>query len=261
MNDGPIVLRRRVEAPPQQLDLTPGELRADQGASVTDHWNRRGTVEPRIEFVERQQDREREEANALIAFYTDRGVGYKYRPKKGGKRSKNINFETSDQFTQSGLTESRKVEWAKWKQFDAVYPVSGPELEQLLDQGHKPIPLQWVDIDKNEHKRREGGPHVAPLFKSRLVSRGDLEETTGVRTDSPTCDIEGLNILLSWFSCERLTVKSGDITNAYFQGCPLERLILMRQPPGGVPDVDISADTMFVARVPIYGTCGAGRGF
>ena len=58
-----------------------------------------------------------------------------------------------------------------------------------------------------------------------------------------------------------LTVKSGDITNAYFQGCPLERLILMRQPPGGVPDVDISADTMFVARVPIYGTCDAGSGF
>ena len=145
--------------------------------------------------------------------------------------------------------------------FNAVYPVSGPELEQLLVQGHKPIPLQWVDIDKNEHKRREGGPHDAPLFRGRLVSRGDLEETTGVRTDSPTCDIEGLNILLSWVSCERLTVKSGDITNAYFQGCPFERLILVKQPLGGVPDVDISADTMFVGRVPIYGTCDAGRVF
>ena len=64
------------------------------------------------------------------------------------KKSKNINFETSDRFTQSGLTESRKVEWNKWKYFNAVYPVSGPELEQLQDQGHKPIPLQWVDIDK-----------------------------------------------------------------------------------------------------------------
>ena len=51
---------------------------------------------------------------------------------------------------------------------------------------------------------------------------------------------------------QRLMVKSGDITNAYCQGCPLERLM---------PDVDISADTMFVARVPIYGTCDAGRGF
>ena len=260
LNDGPIALRRRVEIPPQQLDLTPGELRADQGASISDHWNHSGTVESRFELVERQQDRKRDETNALIAFYTDRGVGYKYRPKKKGKKSKNINFETSDQFTQS-VTEFHKVEWAKWKIFYAVYPVLGPELEQLLVEGHKPIPLQWVDIDKNEPKRREGGLHVAPLFKIRLVSRGDLEETTGVRTDSPTCNIEVLNILLSWVSCERLTVKSGDTTNAYFQGCPLERLISMRQPPGGVPDVDISADTMFVAGVPIYGTLDAGRGF
>ena len=146
----------RVEAPPQQLDLTPGELRADQGASVTHHWNHSSAAEPRFELVERQQDRERDETNTLIAFYTDRGVGCKYRPKKKGKKSRNINFETSDQFTQSGLTESRKVEWNKWKHFNAVYPVSGSELEQLLDQGQKPIPLQWVDIDKNEHKRREG---------------------------------------------------------------------------------------------------------
>ena len=148
LNDGPIALRRRVEIPPQQLDLTPGELRADQGASFTDHWNRSGTAESRIELVERQHDRERDEANALIAFYTDRGVRYKYRPKKKGKKSKNISFDTSDQFTQSGLTESRKVEWDKWKHFCAVYPVSGPDLEQLLVQGHKPIPLQWVEIDE-----------------------------------------------------------------------------------------------------------------
>ena len=185
-------------------------------------------------------------------------MGCKYRPKKGGKRSKNVTFESSDQFTQSGLTESRKVAWAKWKQLYAVYPVFGPKLEQLLVQGHKPIPLRWVEIYKSEHKRSEGGPRVVPLFKTRLVSRGDLE---GVRTDSPTCDIEGLNILLSWVSFERLTVKSGDIRNAYIEGCALERFILMRQPPGGVSDVDVSADTMFVARVPTNGTYDAGRGF
>ena len=92
LNDGPIALRRRVEVPPQQLDLTPGELRADQGASIADHWNHSGAAEPRFEFVERQQDRERDETNALIAFYTDRGVGFSYRPKKKGKKSRNINF-------------------------------------------------------------------------------------------------------------------------------------------------------------------------
>ena len=68
LNDGPFALRRRVEVPPHHLDLTPGEFRADQGASITDHWRRSGTAEPRIELVERQQDRERDEADALIAF-------------------------------------------------------------------------------------------------------------------------------------------------------------------------------------------------
>ena len=57
-----------VEVPPQQLDLMPGELRADQGASITDRWNHSGSAEPRIELVERRHDRERDEANALIAF-------------------------------------------------------------------------------------------------------------------------------------------------------------------------------------------------
>ena len=35
----------------------------------------------------------------------------------------------------------------------------------------------------------------------------------------------------------------------------------MRQSLGGVPDVDVSGDTMFVLLVPIFGTCDAGRGF
>ena len=57
LNDGPIVLRRRVEVLPQQLDLTQGR------AEITDHLNRSGTAEPRIELVERQQDRERDKAD------------------------------------------------------------------------------------------------------------------------------------------------------------------------------------------------------
>ena len=52
LKDGPIALCPSVKVPPQQLDLTPGELRADQGASITDHWNHGGTAEPRFELVQ-----------------------------------------------------------------------------------------------------------------------------------------------------------------------------------------------------------------
>ena len=37
LDDSPFALRHCVEIRSQQLDLTSGELRADQGASLTDH--------------------------------------------------------------------------------------------------------------------------------------------------------------------------------------------------------------------------------
>jgi Reverse transcriptase (RNA-dependent DNA polymerase) len=193
-----------------------------------------------------------------VAFLAERALGktQKFKPKGGPKT---LRYEKCDEITKAGLDASRKTEWEKWKQFHAVYPIKGQELQELIDAGHKPIPLQWVDVDKNEHKRKPGGPFVAPAFKSRLVNRGDLENHDGVRSDSPTCDLVGLNMTLAWAASMRLRAKAGDITNAYFQGQPLERLILLRPPRGGLPDVE--EGTMLVARVPIYGTCDAGRSF
>ena len=50
-----------------------------------------------------------------------------------------------------------------------------------------------------------------------------------------------------------------DISSAYFQASPLERVLLMRQPSGGLPGVP--EDAMLLCRLPIYGTMDAGRGF
>ena len=61
---------------------------------------------------------------------------------------------------------------------------------ELLDEGHRIIPTQWIETDKAEHRRRSGGEYVAPELKSRLVGCGQFEDTVGIRTDSPTCDIE-----------------------------------------------------------------------
>ncbi len=72
-------------------------------------------------------------------------------------------------------------------------------------------------------------------------------DSSGIRTDSPTCDVEVLNLLFSWAACEKLYAKSGDITTAYFQGKPLDRQILLKPPPGGLPDLDVSEDTLWVA--------------
>lgn len=83
----------------------------------------------------------------------------------------------------------------------------------------------------------------------------------GVHMVSPTCDIDAHNLLLSWASFEGVLLKAGNASNAYFQGEPARRLPLLKPPHGGLPDDDTTSEAMLVARVPIYDTKGAARGF
>ena len=120
------------------------------------------------------------------------------------------------------------------------------------------IPTQWIEIDKNEHLRRADGLKVAPQYKSILVVRGDLEESLGIRTDSPTCELEGLRLIISWAAGTKNILKCADITSAYFQGQELDRLMLLRPPQDGLGGAP--ADGALAARMPVYGTRDAGRG-
>ena len=77
------------------------------------------------------------------------------------------------------------------------------------------------------------------------------------RSDSPTCDIEAQNLIFSFAASRMFKIKSIDITNAYFQGEEQDRLMLFKQPAGGLPG--LPAEARFLARVPVYGTKDAGR--
>jgi len=184
----------------------------------------------------------------------------KYQSKKQREAAgKTLNFIKSSPEGQTGLLESRKKDWDKWKQFNAAKIVPGDELEELLKEGHVALPTQWIETDKNVHKRLPG-VDIEPLDKSRLVAGGDLEDTN-LRSDSPTCDIEEQKLIFSFAACHGLKVRSADTTNAYFQGQELDRILLFKQPPGGLPDPELPPDAHLLARVPIYGTRDAGRGF
>ena len=180
---------------------------------------------------------------------------------KKKERGKVFDFDRCDEETKNGIIGSRTTEWLKWKKFLAAQIVAGGELQELLKDGHKPVPTQWIDTDKNEHLKREGKHHEI-LHKSRLVARGDLEQSHDeIRTDSPTVETEALNIILAWTASFSLKIRSIDITNAYFHGEKMDRLMLLRLPKGGLPDDEIPDGAMMLARVPIYGTKDAGRRF
>ena len=103
------------------------------------------------------------------------------------------------------------------------------------------IPSQWIETDKNAHLQKMG-KYIKADFKSRLVGCGQNEDTTELRTDSPTCELEALNLIISFAACHCYRLKCGDIRNAYFQGKELDIILLLKPPRGGLPDPDITED-------------------
>ena len=65
-----------------------------------------------------------------------------------------------------------------------------------MNEGVKVYPMQWIETDKNAHKRRDDA-HIRPELKSRLVGCWNFEDTEGLRTDSPTGDVDAHNLVFS----------------------------------------------------------------
>ena len=215
------------------------------------------TVEDHI-----KSDRER------IAFLNDRQyhlVGGRERnrakkPVKAKDGDKNLRYSQCDPHIQKGLRKARAEEWQKWQKFNAGVVLSKSEVGKLTREGVTIQPMQWVETDKNAHKRRDN-KSITPDLKSRLVGCGNFEETKGLRTDSPTADVDAHNLVFSFCASNHIPIKSADIQAAYLQGKPVDRIILYRIPKGGIPECGIAEGTVIAARVPIYGTKDAGRGF
>ena len=64
---------------------------------------------------------------------------------------KTLGYDTCGNVDKKKLDDSRSVEWKKWLDFGASVKIQGQVLHELLGEGHKPIPTQWIDTDKNEH--------------------------------------------------------------------------------------------------------------
>ena len=124
------------------------------------------------------------------------------RPKDG---EKNLRYADCTPEIQKGLRQCRAEEWQKWMKFNAGVVVSQQEVDLLMSEGVKILPMQWVETDKNAHKRRHN-VKVPPLLKSRLVGCGNFEDTEGLRTDSPTADVDAHNLVFSWTASSKVKI-------------------------------------------------------
>ena len=55
--------------------------------------------------------------------------------------------------------------------------------------------MQWIETDRNAHKRRDD-KDIPPDLKSRLVGCGNFDDAEELRTNSPTGDVDAHNLVL-----------------------------------------------------------------
>ena len=82
--------------------------------------------------------------------------------------------------------------------------------EEVDDLGQPTLSCRWVCTDKLKEGKL--------ISKARLVVRGFEENTSQIKTDSPTCSKETIRLLLSVLSSHKRSMHSLDIKSAYLQG-------------------------------------------
>eukprot|EP00959_Pyramimonas_sp_CCMP1952_P079070 1652866-Pyramimonas_sp.AAC.1 len=92
------------------------------------------------------------------------------------------------------------------------------------------------------------------------ADREDLRLHSSARVDSLRTEIrrKELRLIASWAVGTKKTLKCADITSAHVQGQELDRLMLLKPPRDGLEGVPDGG--ALIARMPVYGTRGAGRG-
>ena len=69
---------------------------------------------------------------------------------------------------QKELDKSRGTEWQKWRKFNAGVILTKKEVRKAEKAGIKILPMQWIETDKNAHKRRNNDYKKVPLLQSRV---------------------------------------------------------------------------------------------
>ena len=143
-------------------------------------------------------------------------------------------------FHEKECLKAKENELEKFDEFD-VY-------EEVPENGQKVLGCRWVLTEKFKDGKK--------CVKARLCIRGDLEDTTDIRTDSPTVRKGNINILLVVAATEGWTITTSDVTAAFLQSGEIERDIFVRPPnERRVPGL------IWKLKRTVYGVKDASRGF
>ena len=110
-----------------------------------------------------------------------------------------------------------------------------------------------VEVDKAE-------TNEDAMMKARIVVRGDLEDASKMRTDSPTNSQLMTSLVLLMAACRQTDIWCGDISAAFLQGSKMNRTLVLKM-PRDVPDENALDYFVVTSMVSVYGTKDAPRGW
>ena len=136
-----------------------------------------------------------------------------------------------------------EIRKAKNKEIEAW--VSNKVMTEDPDEGQETLSARWVITKKQTPTGQE--------IKARLVVRGFEEDTSDLKTDSPTCSKENMRILLTVASSNGWKTRSLDVKSAYLQGKGISRLIFIKPPK------EFANGMLWRLDKTVYGLCDAAR--
>ena len=110
--------------------------------------------------------------------------------------------------------QAKDKELAAWDRYE-VY-------EEVEDVGQVRLGTNWVLTEKEVDGVR--------VVKARLTVRGDQEDASGIRKDSPTVRKGNIKIFATVAAKERWEIKTCDVTSAFLQGVEIDRDVFVRPP-------------------------------
>ena len=136
--------------------------------------------------------------------------------------------------------EAKKAELEMFDKYD-VY-------EEVEDEGQARLGTMWLLTEKIKAGNT--------VVKARLNIRGDHEDTSEMRKDSPTVRKGNIKLVLMIAATKHWEIKTSDVSNAFLQGVPIEREVFVNPPKERrVPG------TIWKLKKTAYGLADASRGF
>ena len=141
---------------------------------------------------------------------------------------------------EEGCKAAKEKELDLWDRYQ-VY-------EEVKDEGQIKLGTNWVLTDKVVNG--------VGTIKGRLTVRGDQEETSGLRKDSPTVRRGNIKIFSAIAAKEHWEIKASDVACAFLQGVSIDRDVFLLPPKERrVPGV------LWKLLKPVYGLVDAPRGW